>query len=108
MTTRPTVSYEEMCNLVAYLSSLGPRDDPRRGERLFAKNQCASCHAVGGKDAPALSGRDLSPESVFAALSNHRSAMQADMNKKSLAWPRFDESEIADITAYLKTPHTVQ
>jgi len=108
LTTRPTVTYDEMCNLVAYLSSLGPRDDPRRGERLFAKNQCASCHAEGAKDAPVLSGRDLSPESVFAALSNHRSAMQADMNKRSLAWPRFDESEIADIAAYLRTPHSVQ
>jgi mono/diheme cytochrome c family protein len=103
LTTRPTVTYDEMSDLVGYLSSLGPPDDPRRGERLFAKNQCAACHADGGKNAPTLSGRDLSPESVFAALSNHRSAMQADMNKRSLPWPRFDQSEIADIAAYLKT-----
>ncbi len=102
MIKRPMVTSAEMCNLVAYLSSLGPRDDPRRGERLFAKNQCASCHGAAGNAAPALHGRDLSPESVLSALMNHGTTMQAGMNKRSFAWPRFDESEIADIAAYLK------
>jgi mono/diheme cytochrome c family protein len=105
MKLRSVVSYEEIRNLVAYLSSLEPRDDPRRGGRLFAKNQCGACHAGGGKDAPALEGRDLAPESVIAALWNHGPAMRADLTRKSLAWPRFDQSEIADMAAYLNTAH---
>jgi mono/diheme cytochrome c family protein len=101
---RPAVSYDEMCNLVAYLWSLGPQGDPRRGQRLFAKKQCAACHADGGKGAPMLSDRDLSPVSVITALWNHGPAMQADMSKKSLAWPHIGQPEIADMAAYLKTP----
>jgi cytochrome c2 len=102
---RPAVSYEEMCNLVAYLWSMGPPGDARRGQRLFARKQCANCHAEKGKDARMLSDRDLSPVSVIAALWNHGPAMQADMSKRSLAWPRIGPSEIADMAAFLKTPH---
>jgi mono/diheme cytochrome c family protein len=108
MIKRPTVNNAEMRDLVAYLSSLGPRDDPRRGERLFAKNQCAACHTGGAKGAAPLTGRDLSPESVVAALSNHAPAMRAGLNKRGIAWPRFDQSEISDIAAYLRTPHQAQ
>jgi hypothetical protein len=49
-----------------------------------------------------LNGRDLSPESLVAALSNHGAEMRADLSKRGIAWPRFDESEIADIAAYLR------
>jgi mono/diheme cytochrome c family protein len=104
--SRPSVTYEEMCNLVAYMWSLGPPGDPRRGQRLFSKKQCAACHSDGSNGAPALSDRDLTPVSVLAALWNHGPAMQADMNRKSLVWPRIGQSEIADMAAFLKTSHT--
>jgi mono/diheme cytochrome c family protein len=102
---RPAVSYDEMSSLVGYLWSLEPGGDPRHGERAFARRKCADCHADLGKGALTLSARDLSPVFLITALWSHGPAMQAEMNRKSLAWPRIGRSDIADMAAYLRTRH---
>jgi mono/diheme cytochrome c family protein len=103
--TWPAVSYDEMSSLVGYLWSLEPGGNPRRGERAFAKRNCADCHADQGKGVQALRERDLSPVPLIAALWSHGPAMQAEMNKRRLAWPRIGGTEIADMAAYLRTRH---
>jgi mono/diheme cytochrome c family protein len=101
--TREKVTYDEMAGLVGYLWSLEPRGDPRRGEAIFAKKGCASCHDGSGKLAPVLNDRDLSPVSLVSSLSSHGPVMRTEMKKKSLTWPRIGRDEIADMVAYLKS-----
>jgi mono/diheme cytochrome c family protein len=101
--TRSAVNYDEMAGLVGYLWSLEPRGDAHRGELAFAKKGCADCHSDSAKAAPVLTERDLSPVSLISAVSRHGPAMRAEMNRKSLPWPRIGRSEIADMAAYLKS-----
>jgi hypothetical protein len=103
--TRPAVTYDEMSSLVGYLWSLEPGGDARHGERAFAKRKCADCHADSGKGALTLSERDLSPVLLITALWSHGPAMQAEMSRKNLTWPRVGRSELADMAAYLRTRH---
>ena len=100
---RTKVDYDEMAGLIGYLWSLEPQGDARRGQAVFTKMGCGSCHADQAKDAPVLSERDLSPVSLISAVSTHGPAMRAEMKKKSLAWPRIDRGEIADMAAYLRS-----
>jgi len=102
---RPAVSHDQMSDLVAYLWSLEPRGDARRGELAFTKKKCATCHADQGSNAPMLSDRDLSPVSMIAALWSHGPAMQTEMNRRSLSWPQIRKSEIYDMAAYLRNRH---
>jgi cytochrome c2 len=103
--TLPAVSRDEMSNLFAYLWSLEPRGDAHHGEIAFTKKKCATCHTGQGSSAPMLSERDLSPVSMVAALLSHGSAMQAELTKRSLAWPQIHETEISDMAAYLRDRH---
>ena len=103
--TLPAVSRDEMSDLFAYLWSLEPRGDAHHGEIAFTKKKCATCHTGQGSSAPMLSERDLSPVSMVAALLSHGSAMQAELTKRSLAWPQIHETEISDMAAYLRDRH---
>jgi mono/diheme cytochrome c family protein len=96
---RPPLSYEEMCGLVGYLWSLERVGEPRRGRSVLNRKECTGCH--GG--VLATSARETAALSVIATLWNRGPAMQAEMNRKGLAWRNVTGSEMADLTAYLVT-----
>ncbi len=100
------MSYEEMRRVVGYLVATQfseERGSPANGERLFAKKGCSGCHdnpSSGAPDRSAMSGR-MTSFGMVAALWRHGPAMRNAMRQRNIPWPRFNGSEMADVSAYL-------
>ncbi len=105
----PDFSYEDMAHLFAYLYTaryVDERGDVKQGRQLFETKRCIQCHAlygVGGKRGPDLSsvGADT-PIAWTQAMWNHAPAMQAEIGKLGLPWPKFQGAEMNDLLAYVR------
>ena len=80
--------------------------DPLRGRGVFVRKGCVRCHAVlgsGGRLGPELgeAGKGRSFYELVGLLWGHSPPMMESMRTKGIAWPEFDESEMADLVAYL-------
>ncbi len=98
---RPPLSYNDMSGLVSYMWSMQDQGDRRRGRRVFFRMRCAACHDH-AETAVHAEPQGL-PVRMIAALWNEGPAMQAEMRRKGFAWPRFADSELANLAAYMKT-----
>jgi mono/diheme cytochrome c family protein len=80
--------------------------DPLRGQILFSAKGCVGCHAVrgaGGRIGPDL-GRTPAKGSfseLAAAMWNHSLVMDEKMREFRLTRPSFEETDLADLTAFL-------
>lgn len=94
------VSRQEMGDIVAYLWSVRyfeERGKAKRGKQVHQVKRCSECH-----QSPAL--RDgFSSASMIAALWKHTPAVMSQMREKAIPWPRFTDSEMEDLTAFLRT-----
>jgi mono/diheme cytochrome c family protein len=106
----PTLSPEEMSDIVAYLYSVRyfkQAGDPRRGVILSVNKGCFDCHALFGErgktasDLAAVSGIDT-PAGVLAALWKH-SIIDDPRPLKERRWPTFRGDDMADLVAYLRS-----
>jgi cytochrome c553 len=106
----PTLSAEEMSDIVAYLYSVRyfkQAGDPRRGVILSANKGCFECHALFGErgktavDLATVTGIDT-PAGVMAALWRHTIIDDARPLKER-RWPTFRGEDMADLVAYLRT-----
>ena len=101
------LSYEEMRRLVGYLVSaqfFEERGDLERGKAVYAKKRCGVCHDSPASGAPArqgMAGR-MTSFGMVAALWKHGPTMWNAMREKNISWPRFNGSEMADLTTYLR------
>jgi Ni/Fe-hydrogenase subunit HybB-like protein/mono/diheme cytochrome c family protein len=109
---RITFSGQEMVDVIAYLYFVNyttVRAVPARGARLFAE-KCATCHSkqAGGGGAPELAAitRFDEPFALTAAMWNHGPAMNRELEKRGLRWPRFDPGEAADLAGFLLSRRT--
>lgn len=83
--------------------------DPVRGAALFESKRCADCHSYAGKggtDAPPLdsmrghlSARDVA--NMSGKVWNHLPAMLPHFEEEGIAFPTFENDEMADLIAYL-------
>lgn len=83
--------------------------DPTVGKELFVSKGCADCHSYGGSggtDAPPLdymaghlSAREVADMS--GQIWNHLPAMLMHFEDEGLAVPTFDDSQMADLVAFL-------
>jgi cytochrome c len=101
----PTLSSQEMADLVAYLFSTRYFDepgDPIRGKTVFVKKQCSLCHAQGRKmaDLANLKGK-VSPLLMAQAMWNHGPGMLEQMSKTRVTWQKIDAKEMVDLMEYL-------
>jgi len=107
----PQLSAEEMLDLLTYLYSLHFLDapgDPRRGAPLFRSKGCAACHALSpGKPSigPALTDLRKNASAVLWAqiMWTHAATMEAKMRELGLAWPTFEDNEMVDLVAYIRS-----
>jgi mono/diheme cytochrome c family protein len=105
----PTLSGQEMADIVAYLFTsryFEPTASAKRGATLVQSKGCLGCHAVAGKGARggvdfARSSVVATPASLVAALWNHGRGMEAEAEKRHIALPGLRGGELADISAYL-------
>ncbi|MGD0578580.1 MAG: c-type cytochrome [Bryobacteraceae bacterium] len=102
----PQLSLEEMRRLVGYLVAtqfFEERGDPGQGRRVFERKRCSVCHDNPSTGAPAramMAGR-MTSYGLVAALWKHGPEMMNRMQRQKIAWPHFEGSEMADLSAYL-------
>jgi mono/diheme cytochrome c family protein len=102
----PSLSTEEMREVVSYLwagqffAGSGTR---AAGGGVFRSKRCAVCHEDASSGAPKLtgSGQSFTAATMVSALWLHGPRMLDQMKSKGIAWPRFDEAEMANLIAYL-------
>ncbi len=107
----PTFTGNEMADLVAYLYFLDfiqQSGDIEAGRRLFIKKRCVECHSVrgrGGNVAADLAQSNYTQNYIKAATAmwNHNRRMRLLMEKVGVAMPRFNEQEMKDLLAYLRS-----
>ena len=112
----PTFGETDLTNLSAYIrQQAGPGlqdrllltpGNPNKGRRIFASKGCSTCHgasARGGGGGPDLSRFPLrrSAEAIAGTMWNHSFAMNDAMRARGIDWPRFENSELADLVAFL-------
>lgn len=112
----PTFLGREMADIHAYIrqkSSLRDRDfvllqapDPESGARLFATKGCVRCHGTAGQGtniAPDLRSvtRRRRVSEIAGVLWNHSARMFEAMQARGIELPRFRNTELADVIAYL-------
>lgn len=105
--TLVTFSGQEMADLIAYLYFVNAshvRGLPARGSNIFAA-KCSVCHSVGagervGPDLAAIPSLD-EPIDIIAAMWNHASTMQAELDARNLEWPELERGEAADVIAFI-------
>ena len=108
--TTPTLSYDDLVHVLAYLSMARHVDDPgnpANGRELFQSKGCGRCHAVhgeGGRNGPDLAeANDLTgPMDWSKALWNHSPAMHQATEQAGIAWPEFDGHELLDLYAFAR------
>jgi mono/diheme cytochrome c family protein len=79
---------------------------PARGEKVFVEKGCIRCHAVRGKGGHI--GPDLGKVELHQAITeiagrmwNHAPGMWEKMRQMNIPIPRFSDTEISDVMAYL-------
>lgn len=108
---RPSFSGDELGDLVAFLYFLNYFDEPGNpiaGKALFSQKQCIQCHRIGiegGTTAPRLDRipRGTPPLQLARDLWNHGPTMVPLMRSKGLTVPTFNENEILNLFAYLRS-----
>jgi mono/diheme cytochrome c family protein len=110
----PKFSDGEMSDLLAYLAFLqyaGREGDAKKGAQVFKDKSCTECHAVAGK------GSQIAPDLVTPRLTasvvqwtaemwNHEVAMEEKFKEKERPWPRFEDDEMRDLVAFLRSTGT--
>ena len=103
----PTLSAEEMADIVAYLRSFqyfGEPGNSARGSQILVEKQCIRCHASGDaiKAAPDL-GRVkglITPADVIATLWNHGDVMARRSKEQKIPWPKLNAEEMTHLMAF--------
>jgi cytochrome c2 len=102
----PGLSPLEMRRLVAYLWSVQYFEDAgeaSRGESVYRKKGCASCHEGSSPEGPKLADRaPVNPIGMVSVLWKHGPGMLNRMQAKGLKWPSFRDREMSDLLAYLR------
>jgi mono/diheme cytochrome c family protein len=105
----PRFQGSEMADVIAFLYYLRFYDtggDADAGEVVFREKGCSNCHALEGGSSlgPDLSESDaiLAPLKLATAMWNHAPAMYTVIQLEQVDWPRFEGTEMRDLTVYLR------
>jgi cytochrome c2 len=104
----PVLRSGEMSDLISFLFSESyflKRGDAAQGRFVFETKKCARCHEERRQEtgAPDLgqASEPYSPITLISAVWRHGSEMSEMMRQNAIPWPRFQNSEMADLIAYL-------
>ncbi len=103
----PRFERTEMADLISYLYFLGffgEAGNASRGAAVFKERGCARCHEAGAEEVVNLSKSQVAtdPIALSAAMWNHAPDMHRLMAERTIAWPKFDAGDMADLAAYLR------
>ena len=112
----PSFAAGDLADLSAFVrqkAGPGPRErallapgNPNRGKEFFVSKHCSACHGAegrGGEGGPDLTSVDLRQpaEAIASTMWNHALGMRATMQQRGMGWPEFQDSELADLMAFL-------
>jgi cytochrome c2 len=102
---RPSLSPQEMADIIAYLFSTRYFDepgDPQRGKTIFVKKQCNLCHTKEAKtlNLSHLKGQ-ISPIFMAQTMWDHGPEMLEKIRKARVTWQKIDGKEMVDLMEYL-------
>lgn len=108
---RPHLSPSEVGDLIAFLYTVNyfePAADPKEGRQVFMQKRCVTCHQVGGIGGvlgPAFDslGQYNSPIFFATAMWNHGPSMAEAMRAKGIERPRFNEAELRNLMAFIRS-----
>jgi cytochrome c2 len=105
----PRLAPGEMQNVIAYLflqQYFYDQGDAGRGKRVYDEKGCASCHegkrAAGAPDL-AATVQAYTPITMAGAVWRHGPGMRDALRAQGKEWPRFQDSEMTDLMAYLNS-----
>ncbi|NQU47345.1 MAG: c-type cytochrome [Planctomycetes bacterium] len=106
----PPFTVDEIADLLAYLFYIDYEEetgDAKKGEQLFNSRSCGDCHLEAKEDdnkAPIVSqlSEVVKHGSFAAALWNHGPRMLESMDEELIAWPKFSEDEMRNLTFFLR------
>lgn len=112
----PRFEGQEMEDLFAYLSITASLDEPgnvEAGLQVFQAKRCSDCHPIAGKGprvGPDLANVASNRNGVgwTAAMWNHAPRMFKAFSAKGIPFPRFKDSQMADLRAYVRAMAGVQ
>lgn len=104
----PDITEQEMRRIVGYLWSIQYFEESgnaKRGEKVFASKKCGTCHGGNSPVAPPMASKAKKLDSigVVTALWQHGPDMLSKMKEKKVAWPRFQNTDMADLIAYVNS-----
>lgn len=110
----PNLDQQDVADLFAFLYVVRYVDEAgsaARGEAVFRDKGCIRCHAVrgqGGTDGPDIAQVENADAPIVWAqmMWNHALSMQERMQRQMLPWPRFQNAEMGDLLAYLRSVNT--
>lgn len=103
----PRFSGSELSDLIAHLyfrGYVGEEGDPAKGAQVFTAKGCGTCHGTGVAGAPDLAAvlTRTDRAGLASAMWNHAPQMHRLMAEKAPFWPKFEQGEMRDLTAYLR------
>jgi cytochrome c2 len=106
--TLETFEKDEMADLLGYLFErgyFGEEGNAGRGQRLFSKKGCASCHGQASSGAPDLkaTAAPFTSAAFAAAVWRHGPAMLARIEQRGDRWPSLTDRAVSDLIAFLST-----
>ncbi len=107
---KPALTGQEFNDLSVYLYFLRFSDgpgNPVRGRSIFTEKGCHLCHPFAGKGKQDQIGfdefpRNISPIFLSKGIWNHSLDMIARMAQIGMKWPKFRETEMIDLLAYIR------
>lgn len=107
----PYLDGNDMADLIAYIYFVGFYDSPgnaAEGRKIFSSKKCIQCHSVteGEKSVGKNLAKSKATDSPFhfaATMWNHLPEMKGVIETFGLAWPKFENDEMRDMVAYLKS-----
>jgi mono/diheme cytochrome c family protein len=81
--------------------------DAARGKALFSSKSCGQCHGIGKAILPAAKPANeweaaSNAVALVAAMSNHTSAMRAELAAKKISWPVLTGADIGNLLIFVR------
>jgi cytochrome c551/c552 len=95
---------DQVASLASYFyfkGSFSEAGNPTKGQTVFKKKGCITCHGPGQRPFPPPGGGRVNEPAMMSAVWTHGPSMLREMNDRGIEWPRFSEKEMENLIAFL-------